>query len=339
MEAEQDAAGSSATELKTKVAGLEKALKNQKKTTADLRAEYERVCEEQGENSDEAKKLGDQLEAQETEAEAAARAIEAYRRELEKLEGNTGDTAEETDKLEKEQKEASKSSESLAGKLAKLAGKGIVAGIKGIAAAAGTLVTAFLATGETSKEWIGNMNKLETVAKGAGRSAEDVKAQFTEFYGILGDETAAATTTSNLEAIGMSQENLASVTNSMAGIWSKYGDSIPLDGLAESINETSKVGQITGNLADALNWAGISEDKFNEQLAKCSSEQERQALIAKTLDGAYGDLGKAYKEQNAAVIESNKANAELQNSLAGVGEVALPIMTTLKLLLMPALPI
>ena len=50
------------------------------------------------------------------------------------------------------------------------------------------------------------------------------------------------------------------------GIWAKYGDSIPLDGLAESINETANVGTVTGNLADALNWAGINEDDFQFQV-------------------------------------------------------------------------
>ena len=37
--------------------------------------------------------------------------------------------------------------------------------------------------------------------------------------------------------------------------------------MIESANETAKVGQVTGSLADALNWVGISEDAFNEKLA------------------------------------------------------------------------
>ena len=343
----------SADGLRSKLTQLEKTLEGQEAAAAVLRHEYERVCKEQGENSKGAQELAIKLNKQEAACKKTASQIDHYQAALDDMEAAADDAADSSedlgDGLDEAGDAAKKTANQIKGvesasdkaggavggfvkKLGGLAGKAIVAGIKGIAAAAGGLATAFLASGETSKEWIGNMNKLEAVAQDAGRSTEDVKAQFTEFYGILGDETAATTTTSNLEAIGLSQENLASVTNSMAGIWSKYGDSIPLDGLAESINETSKVGQVTGNLADALNWAGISEDQFNEKLAACSSEQERQQLIVDTLDGTYGKLGETYKEQNAAIIESNKANAALQDSMSGIGEVAMPIMSTLKML-------
>ena len=50
---------------------------------------------------------------------------------------------------------------------------------------------------------------------------------------------------------------------------------LPIEGMIESANETAKVGEVTGSLADALNWVGISEDAFNEKLAACSSESER----------------------------------------------------------------
>ena len=76
----------------------------------------------------------------------------------------------------------------------------------------------------------------------------------------------------------------------------------------EAANETAKVGQVTGPLADALNWAGVSEDEFNKKLATCSTEQERQKLIMDTLNKTYKDASNTYKETNKDVIESEKAN-------------------------------
>mgnify|MGYP007015035450 CR=1 FL=1 len=64
--------------------------------------------------------------------------------------------------------------------------------------------------------------------------------------------------------------------------------------MIESANETAKVGQVTGSLADALNWVGISEDAFNEKLAACSSESERNRLIMETLSGAYDEASAAF---------------------------------------------
>ena len=347
----------SADGLRAKLTQLEKTLEGQEAAAAVLRKEYEKVCQEQGENSKGAQELAIKLNKQEAACKKTASQIDKYQNALDDMERTADDAGDEAQTLGKNLDDvassakkadkatdgvgkdmpsnfskAAKAAGNLARNLASVAGKAVVNGIKSIGVAAGGLLTGFLATGETSKEWTGNMNKLAAVAQESGRSTQAVKKQFTEFYGILGDETAATTTASNLEAIGLSEKNLATVTNSMTGIWAKYGDSIPLDGLAESINETSRVGQVTGNLADALNWAGISEDQFNEKLAACSSEQERQQLIVDTLDGAYGSLGNTYKETNADIIESNKANAELQDALAGVGSASMPVMSALKMM-------
>ena len=64
------------------------------------------------------------------------------------------------------------------------------------------------------------------------------------------------------------QEQLNELVNGPIGGWAKYGDSIPIDGLAEAINETVKAGKVTGTFADILNWAGTSEDGFNEKQCK-----------------------------------------------------------------------
>ena len=240
----------SADGLKAKITQLNKTLEAQEVAAAALRAEYDRVKAEQGENSKGAQELAIKLNKQEAACKKTAAQIQKYEADLEDVEAASEDTEKATGGMADAFGKAAKAAGTLVTGLAKIAGKTIINSIKGIAAASAGLVTAFLATGETSKEWIANMNKLDAVAKETGRSTEAVRGQFKEFYGILGDETAATTTVNNLEAVGLSQENLASVTNSMAGIWAKYGDSIPLDGLAESINESSRCAVVTGNLAD-----------------------------------------------------------------------------------------
>ena len=347
----------SADGLRAKLTQLNRVLDGQEAAAAVLRHEYNRVVAEQGETSKGAQELAIKLNKQEAAAKKTAAQIDHYQAALDDMEAAADAAGDESKNLGKglddvadAAKDADKATDGvgkgLAGALGKaataagnlarnmagIAGKAVVNSIKGLAAASGALVTAFLATAETSKEWTAQMNKLDAVAKNSGRSTQAVKNQFMEFYGILGDETAATTTASNLEAIGLSQKNLASVTNSMAGIWAQYGDSIPLDGLAESINESSRCAVVTGNLADALNWAGVNEDQFNEKLAACTSEQQRQQLIVDTLNGLYGELGETYKKTNADIIESNKANAKMQDVLAQIGRAAMPVVSTMKLM-------
>ena len=131
-------------------------------------------------------------------------------------------------------------------------------------------------------------------------------------------------------AMGAEQETLDSLLNSSIGIWAKYGDSISLDGLGEAVLHTSALGRVQGNLADALEWAGISVDDFNASLEQCTSEQGRQELIAHTLDRLYGDLSASYQESNASVIEANQANADYTQTMADMGAKIEPVTTTLK---------
>lgn len=187
-----------------------------------------------------------------------------------------------------------------------------------------------LGLADSTREYRDQMSKLDSAAQDSGYTTEYAKDKYKEMYGILADETAANTTVSNFMAMGASQETMNSLIESSIGIWGKYGDSIPLDGLAESINETAKVGKITGNLADALNWAGINEDEFNSQLETCTSEQERQDKIAQTLSDTYGRLSSKYQENNKSIIEANEAEADYTDNMAQMGAKIEPATTAVK---------
>lgn len=193
-------------------------------------------------------------------------------------------------------------------------GKAIVSSLKDIA--------------EESKEYTKIMASLEVSSEAAGYSAKETSNIYNQLYGVLGDEQSAATTTANLQAIGLSQEQLVKVTNGAIGAWAKYGDSIPIDGLAEAINETIKVGQVTGNFADVLKWAGVSEDAFNEQLATITDRAERAKLVINQLTKqGLIEAGKAWQNNNKALVENNKANAKLQGEIAELGQTVMPVIT------------
>lgn len=192
--------------------------------------------------------------------------------------------------------------------------KSIISGLKDVA--------------EESKEYMKIMASLDTSSEAAGYSAEETAATYKQLYGVLGDDQTAATTTANLQALGLSQEELTKMTNAAIGAWSTYGDSIPIDGLAEAINETAKTGTVTGTLADALNWAGVSEDDFNKKLESAGSTSERANMILQQLSSqGLTQAGEAWQENNQALVENNQAQADLQEQLAQLGEKIMPIVT------------
>ena len=209
-------------------------------------------------------------------------------------------------------------------------GKAIGAGVAAMGAAIGAAARAFLGLAESTREARENMGKLETGFTTAGHSAEDAKNTYTELYGILGDDGQATEAAAHLAKLTNNEKELATWTDIATGVYATFGDSLPIENLTEAANETAKTGAITGGLADALNWAGVSEDEFQASLDKCSTEQERQALITETLNGLYSDAAKKYREVNGDIIDAQKATASLNSAMAELGAIAEPIVTKLK---------
>lgn len=209
-------------------------------------------------------------------------------------------------------------------------GKAIGAGVAAMGAAIGAAAGAFLGLAESTREARVNMGKLETGFTTAGHSAEDAKKTYTELYGVLGDDGQATEAAAHLAKLTKNEKELATWTDIATGVYATFGDSLPIENLTEAANETAKTGAITGGLADALNWAGVSEDEFQASLDKCSTEQERQALITKTLNGLYSDAAEKYREVNGDIIDAQKATTSLNSAMAELGAIAEPIVTKLK---------
>lgn len=223
--------------------------------------------------------------------------------------------------------------------------KGIVSGIKDL--------------NEETKEYRKIMGTLETSSEAAGYSAEETSEAFSQLYGALGDDQSAATTTANLQAIGASQKDINSLISSAVGAWAKYGDSIPIDGLAESINETIRAGQVTGTFADVLNWgskegetfgvmlkenteeneewnkavqdASSAEDFFNLALQDAETQADRTNLVLQAMaDQGLSDVGDAWYSNNKDIVDANNAQLEFTKKAAELSERVQPVLTAVQ---------
>lgn len=212
------------------------------------------------------------------------------------------------------------------------AGKGLELGAKGIAAAgaaAAAAVGALLKIEEETREYRENQAKLNTAFEAAGMAAGTASTAYSEMYKVLGDSDNATESAQLLAQLATSEKDVANWADISAGVVGSFGDALPINSLIEASNETAKVGKVTGALADALNWVGLSEDEFNSKLAACSTETERTALITDTLTAAYGDASEAFRENNAAIIEANAAQADMDATLAKLGGAVSDVKNTL----------
>ena len=181
---------------------------------------------------------------------------------------------------------------------------------------------------EESKEYLKIMGSLEVSSSHLNYTTNETKQTYKQLIGVLGDTQSAATTTANLQAIGLEQSQLTQITKGAIGAWARYGDSIPIDGLAESINETIKTGTVTGNFADMLNWAGTSEDEFNEKLEQCSDNSERAQLVLDEMaNQGLMKSADAWNENNKALVESNKAQDDYNEAMANFSKAVMPVFT------------
>lgn len=189
---------------------------------------------------------------------------------------------------------------------------------------------AWIAAIEGSREYRTEMGKLDTAFITNGHSSEAAKKTYQDLQAVLGDTDVSVEAANHLAVMTDNEKDLQTWTNICAGVFATFGDSLPIEGLTEAANETAKTGQLTGNLTDALNWAGISEEAFQANLDACSTEQERQKLIMDTLNSTYKDASTQYKETNKDVVAANRANERLTAAFAELGRVGEPILTAIK---------
>lgn len=244
--------------------------------------------------------------------------------EVDKLKNGVQDAKKEVSNFKQQVQEASKNIDVNFKKV----GEGIKNAAKKIAVGVAGAGTALLALGASTKDYRAEQAKLNAAFETAGASADTAKQVYNDLYRVLGESDTSVEAANHLAQLTTSQKDLSEWTTICQGVYATFGDSLPIEGLTEAANETAKTASVTGSLADALNWAGISEDEFNAQLAACNSEAEREQLIRETLIGTYNEAAAAYEKNAAEVLKQNEAQAKLQDSLAKLGAVVAPIVTT-----------
>lgn len=315
---------------------LGKEIDTQKKKIETLRKALENASTSFGENDRRTQQWQIQLNNAQAALNNMERELDQNQRAIDSMGDEMRDAAQQTDKFGDEIDDAADKADKASGKLEKVGSvlKGLAVTAGAAVAAAGAalagLTKSFLDLAESTREYREDQAKLDAAFTTAGFTAEQAGEAYTGFYAILGEEDRSVEAVNHLAKLCSTEEELAQWTDIAAGVWATFGDSLPIEGLTEAANETAKTGTITGQLADALNWAGVNEEAFQSALDGCSSEQERAALITDTLNGLYQEAAENYKTLNGDVMEAQRAQALLTDAYAQLGAIAEPIMTTLK---------
>ena len=297
-----------------------------------LTAEYDRQVaklEELGRAQQEALNSGDTAaitratnayNRQQQEVNNLSRQLNNAQADMNRFEQNMRDIENGTDRLTQSFRDTGNAADDMGNSFADAFTAGAVSG------AVQSMISGISGLIDSTMEYQRIMASLETSSQHAGYTAAETEASYRQLYQVLGDEQSSATALANLQALGLSQSDLTTLIDASIGAWATYGDSIPIDSLAEAINETAQVGTVTGTFADVLNWAGTSEDEFNDKLAACTTEQERMQLIMDELSRqGLPEMAEAFRENNAALIETNDAQRQMQDAMSKTAEAVMPL--------------
>lgn len=338
---------------------LGRSMEAQRQKISVLTAQYDRQIaklDELARAADDA--ANGQYDSQEEMIQAVTKANNAYNRQqkvVNDLGTQINNATADLNKMEKEMRDIDSSADKASSSLDDLGdaadgigGKvsGAFSGLKdsilggGIAGAVSGLVQSAISgiqnlVNETM-EYNKIMGTLEIASQQAGYSAEQTAQSYNQLYAILGDQQSSATALQNLQALGLSQQDLTVMIDGTIGAWAKYGDSIPIDSLAEAVNETIKTGTVTGTFADVLNWAaqaagtaGTAEDEFNAKLQATQDPAERARLVMEELSRqGLPELAQAFRDTNPEIVAMNEANAHMQESMGKIGEALAPVVAT-----------
>lgn len=349
--------GKRANELKTKLQQL--ASQGVSKTSAEYQ-KYEKalsdVEKEQLSNQSAADKLKITILNQEAAVNKTEKEMKEYEGTLkevakaEQMSAKNGKSVEDNlKKIRKETEEADGGFTILKGTLANLTANVITSAISKIGELAGSLFDLI----EATEEYRSMMAKLEGATNTYGYEIDYTKDKFKEFYRYLGDSQMANNAISNLLGLQVETGTLDKLVNAAISTWSMYGDSMPIESLTESINETIQVGKVTGTFADTLNWTRINqeelsaslgngsaaqkafnqaisegeavEDAFSAALAATSDQGERANIVANFLNSTYGESKTTYDELNGAMLDANESELNLIDSQAKLAEAVSPV--------------
>lgn len=193
-------------------------------------------------------------------------------------------------------------------------------GVKATGAAVAGLTAAFVALDGATEEYRVAQGKLNAGFQTARFSADVARKSYRNFYAILGDTDTATEASQLLANMVKSEQGVAKWARIAAGVHGTFGDSLPIEGLVESANETARTGKVTGVFADALNWVGIMEDDFNAKLEQTTDVSKRNRLIMDTLSTTYDKAADSFYANNQQVINARRNHATLDETLAKVGD-------------------
>lgn len=201
---------------------------------------------------------------------------------------------------------------------------------RGLSLAAGGLLTAMLGTVPATAEFRSDLSKLETNAQMAGVGLESMEDSLKTLNAVSDETDSSVEALSNLLQSGVTESNLQRAVENLAGAAIAFPDTIKIESLADSLQETLATGSATGQFAELLDRLGIGTKEFNDQLSQVPGEANKLNFALDTLASqGMAEFYTSWAETNQSMVDNKDASMELMQSVSDMATSLEPVITTI----------
>lgn len=211
--------------------------------------------------------------------------------------------------------------------------------IGGVAVGAVVALTAAVNTlFEHTEEMREGFATLQVNADAMGVSMETVRTGMEEFNVVSQDFNANTEAMSNLLAAGFTDNNMAAIVERLSDAVIKFPDTLKLESLADSLQETIATKEAVGQFGELLGRVGIDVEKFNDGLKRAAESGKEQEYVLQQLSKTdLPGLTDAYKKNNSAMVEAKDAQYQLDQALSDFANEISPLKFGIETFLVKAL--
>lgn len=286
---------------------------------------YKKTVEEQGENSAAAQDLLVKINKQQAAINKSTKEYNSYAEKLEEVEQSADGAASGIEKAGGAVKDAGDDAEESADGWS--IAKDVIADF--VSNAISSAIDALVSVAEATREYRREMAQLSQNAADSGHGIDDMKETLSGVAAVTGDAGAAMEGLNMLMASGFDTDGVNLAADALAGAALKF-DGVNFEGIAEGLQETLSTGAAAGPFAEVIERSGGNLEAFNEGLAACTTEAEKQQYVLKWLaDSGLKSVHDSYVQNNADLVEAEKAQFRYNDAMAAVGAAVEPINTAL----------
>lgn len=180
---------------------------------------------------------------------------------------------------------------------------------------------------ESSRDYRRQMAYLEESARNAEMDWDEVQGFVFQIASLSGDMDGAAETMTNLLRTGLKGPNLQNAIDLLTGASILWGDTLKIENLAESLQESIATGEATGAYGELLERLGMNPESYKAAMEGLSEEERAIGSLTFLSNNGLIQTTMEFKERNSALIEAQRSQLEAQQAWAELAEELEPLST------------